>query len=225
MMRIARVVPIVLVTTFCCAAALHAQPAASGASADQPGYAEVNVGATFGHKSDVSVGGEGGWAVMRDLDVFAEVGHIGNAASSELDARATDIANHVGGAANVIAKVTYFDVGVRYRFVLNNPKIRPYVAAGFGAAHVTTETTITINGAPAPPDLVTFGSDLNGTQNAPYFMLGGGATVDFASRYFADLSYRYGRVFERSQDSGGETVVTLAGFNTNRLQIGVGIKF
>ncbi|HZT78473.1 MAG TPA: hypothetical protein VFA27_17625 [Vicinamibacterales bacterium] len=214
--------PILFASLFCCAAALHAQTAASS---ETKGYADVNVGATFGHKSDVSVGGEAGWAVMRDLDVFFEAGHIGNAASSDLDTRANNIANNIGGTANVIAKVNYFDAGVRYRFVVNNPKIRPYVAAGFGAAHVTTQTTVSINGSTAPPELIAFGTDLNGSQTAPELMLGGGATVDVATRYFVDVSYRFARIFQRSEQSGGDTIVTLAAFNTNRLQVGLGIKF
>lgn len=227
MIRIARVVPIVLVFSFCGAAALYAQPAASSAPADTRGYAEFNVGPTFGNKSDVSVGGEGGYQVMRDLFVFAEVGHIGNAASSDLESRANAIANNVGASANVIAKVTYFDAGIRYVFVTNSPKIHPYVTTGFGLAHVTTETTFAVNGTVVPPENlgITLGNDLNGSQTAPYWMLGGGATYDFGSRYFADLSYRYGRVFGKSEQSGSDTVTTLSAFNTSRLQIGVGITF
>ena len=115
MMRIARVVPMCFAFTFCCAAMLQAQSAASG---DTRGYAEFNAGATLGHKSDVSVGGEAGWRLMSNLDVFAEGGHIGNAASSVLESRANTIANNVGATASVIAKVNYFDAGVRYHWVV-----------------------------------------------------------------------------------------------------------
>jgi opacity protein-like surface antigen len=225
MMRIARVVPILFAITVCCAAALQAQPAAAQAATDSRGYAEFTVGPTFGHKSDVAVGAEGGWALKRDLDVFVEFGHIGNAASSDLESRANSIANSVGGTANVIAKVNYFDVGVRYRFVVNNPRLHPYVAVGLGAAFVTTETTVTINGSPAPPDLIAFGTDLNGSQTSFHFTLGGGTTIDFGTRYFGDVSYRWGHVSGKSDSSGGETVTTLEGFNTNRLQLGLGIRF
>ena len=224
MMRIARVVPIVFAITLCAAAALQAQPAASG---DMRGYAEINGGATLGHKSDVSVGGEAGYEVMRNLDVFGEFGHIGNAASADLESRANTIANNVGGTADVVAKVNYFDFGVRYRFTIASaPKVHPYVALGIGGAHVTTETTLSVNGTVVPPDtLVTFGTDLNGSETAPFLMIGGGATVPFASRYFVDVSYRFGRVFEKSETTGGDTVVVLNAFNTNRIQVGLGIKF
>lgn len=224
MMRIARVVPILLAVALCSATALQAQSAPSG---DTRGYAEINGGATLGHKSDVSVGGEAGYQVMPNLDVFGEFGHIGNAASADLEARANTIANNVGGTADVVAKVNYFDVGVRYRFVIAQaPKVHPYVALGIGAAHVTTETTLSVNGTAVPPGtLVTFGDDLNGTHTAPFLMIGGGATVPFASRYFVDLSYRFGRVFEKSETTGTDTVIVLNAFNTNRVQVGLGIKF
>ncbi len=223
MMRIARVVPMLMAFTFCGAAALQAQPAASG---DMRGYAEINGGATLGHKSDLSVGGEAGYQVMSNLDVFGEVGHIGNAASADLESRANVIANNVGATASVIAKVNYFDFGIRYRFVVRQPNVHPYVAVGVGGAHVTTETTLSINGATvAPGTLVTFGSDLNGSETAPLFMIGGGATLTFASRYFADISYRFGRVFGKSETSGSESITVLNAFNTNRVQVGLGIKF
>jgi opacity protein-like surface antigen len=210
-----------VVFSLCSAAVLRAQPAAS---TEPRGYAEGNLGATFGHKSDMSAGGEFGWAVMRDLDVFFEAGHIGNAASSDLESRANSIANYVGATANVIAKVNYFDAGVRYRFVINQPSVRPYVAAGFGGANVNTQTTFSVNGTTVPPESlgIGLGEDLSGTHTVPYFMVGGGATVTFHTRYFADVSYRYGRVFEKKDADGN---VQLAAFNTNRLQVGLGLHF
>lgn len=227
MMRIARVVPMLVAITLGCAPMLHAQTAASQAattSDEMPGYAEFNAGATFGHKSDASFGGEGGYRIHQDLFVFGEVGHIGNAASADLESRAINIANNAGATSDVVAKVTYFDFGIRYVFVTNSPKIHPYVTAGFGGATVTTETTFSVNGTVVPPDSIgiTVGNDLAGTQTAPFFMLGGGANVDFGSRYFADVSYRYGHVSGKTDSNG---VTTLEGFNTNRLQVGVGIKF
>ncbi len=223
MMRIARAVPMLLAMIFCCAPMLRAQPAASAASTEMPGYAEVNVGATLGHKSDVSVGGEAGYRVRPNLFVFGEVGHIGNAASSDLDARATAIANNVGASANAISKVNYFDFGVRY-YIQGTPMVHPYAAVGFGGAHVSNETTLSVNGTVVPPENlgVQFGSDLNGSENSPFLMIGIGADIPFHTRYFADVTYRYGRVFSKSDDAGN---VIIAGLNTNRIQIGVGIKF
>ena len=229
MRRIARVVPMLFAITLGCAPLLRAQTAAPSPAPtdDMPGYVEINAGATFGHKSDASFGGEGGYRVMRDLFIFGEVGHIGNAASADVESRANTIASAAGATASVVAKVTYFDVGGRYLFVTNSPSVHPYVAAGFGGASVNTQTTFSVNGAAVPPDSIgiSVGSDLSGTQTVPFLTFGGGASVDFHGRYFVDVSYRYGRVFGKTDSSSGQTVTTLEAFNTNRLQVGVGVKF
>jgi opacity protein-like surface antigen len=48
-----------------------------------------------------------------------------------------------------------------------------------------------------------------------------GGDMAFAKRYFVDFSYRYGRVLQKTEDSD----VVIAGFNTHRVQIGLGVKF
>jgi opacity protein-like surface antigen len=216
MRRMARVVPIVFAMTVCTAALVRAQTAPAG-SGDTRAYAELNVAATLGHKSDKAVGGEAGFRLTPMFDLLVEGGHIGNAATSDLDARATAIANAVGASANTIAKVNYFDVGVRYHLPVNvKPTVHPYLAVGVGIAQVTTQTTLSQN-----EDLVQFGSDLNGTEKSPFFMIGGGVNVDFAKRYFVDLTYRFGLVFQKT--SGGDVV--LASIGTNRVQAGLGVRF
>lgn len=51
-------------------------------------------------------------------------------------------------------------------------------------------------------------------------MFGGGATVTFATRWFVDLSYRFGRILPKT------SVIDLdAAINTQRAQVGVGVRF
>ena len=135
MMRIARVVPILLVLTLSSAAVASAQTTATPGSTRN--YAEFDFAATLGHKSDTAIGG--------------------------------------------------------------------------GIAHVKNETTLSANS-----DLVQFGTDLNGSEVKPVFMIGAGATVGFAKRYFIDLSYRFGAVF-LGDDSGVN--------KTQRAQVGIGVRF
>jgi hypothetical protein len=71
--------------------------AASGPGPDSKIYAEFNFGPTLGHKSDAFFGGEAGLKITPTLDVFVEGGHMGNVGTSDLDDRATIIANHLGG--------------------------------------------------------------------------------------------------------------------------------
>lgn len=222
MIRSVRVLPILFAVTFCGAAPLHAQSAASTSSRF---YAEIDVAATLGHKSDKAVGGEAGYRLRPQLDVFFEGGHIGNAASADLDSRATTIGNAVGASASAVAKVNYFDAGARYHIqTTRTGPFQPYVTAGVGAAHVKNQTTLSVNGTTVDPTSlgVLFGTDLNGTETSGFFMLGGGGTVPFGKRYLVDVSYRYGRVFQKSDSNGN---VVIAGINTHRVQAGLGITF
>jgi hypothetical protein len=90
-----------------------------------------------------------------------------------------------------------------------------------GIAHVSTETNLAINGAPVGADVVSIGSDLSGSFNRPFIMFGFGAHLTFATRFFGDLSYRFGRV--SGATDGSDEV--LAAVPTQRLQFGVGVHF
>src|SRR3954469_15095591 len=135
MMRYARAAIVCLVGVFCAGTASAQTQKAAPPAIDFPGYAEVNFGATLGHKSDKSVGGELGYRVSTDIDIFVEGGHIGNAATTAFESKGQAIANGVGVGVSAVEKVNYFDFGVRYRIaMLATPRVRPYVAIGIGAA-------------------------------------------------------------------------------------------
>lgn len=221
MMRIVRVVPILLAVAFSTSAAQAQTPAA--APAESKVYAEFNVGATFGHTSDASVGGEGGFRLMPNLNVFVEGGHIGNAATAKLEKNAAKIATSVGATASAVSRMNYFDAGIRYHWPAT-PSVDPYIAFGAGVAQVRNRTALSVNGTVPDPETlgVQFGTDLNGTEREPFIMLGGGATVGFATRYFLDLSYRYGRVFKKNDENGNEVIPAI---NTQRVQAGIGVRF
>src|SRR4051812_607606 len=92
--------------------ALPASAQTASGSADLAWYASVNVGATFGHKSDSSVSGEAGYEMNEKIDLFVEGGHIGNAATSGFEERGTKIANALGATvASAAEAVNFFDVG------------------------------------------------------------------------------------------------------------------
>jgi opacity protein-like surface antigen len=219
MMRCACVATLCLVGNLC-TSAVSAQTPTAALAPDSRFYVELNVGASLGHQSDKSVGVEAGMRVADQLDGFLEGGHIGNAATTDFDERGQKIANSLGASLSSVEKVNYFDVGVRYLVPVMST-VHPYIALGVGIAQVTTETNLTINGAPVGPDAVALGTDLSGTFKRPFIMFGVGATVTFATRFFGDLSYRYGRI---SGETDGSDVV-LAAVPTQRLQIGVGVRF
>jgi opacity protein-like surface antigen len=222
MMRYARAV-IVCVVGSCCAASASAQTQPP-APIDFPGYAALTFGATLGHKSDKSVGGEVGYRATTAVDVFFEGGHIGNAATSTFENKGQTIGNSVGASVSAVEKVNFFDVGIRYRLpMVVSRRVRPYVAFGVGMAQVKNQTVFSVNGTAMDAEAlgIQTGTDLNGTLSKPFVMIGVGGDVRLTHRFFADVSYRYGRVSAEKSDGD----VVLAAVNTNRVQVGVGIRF
>src|SRR5512138_2676876 len=92
MKRSARVVCFSLLASLSAGvSAALAQPAA------EPMYAaQISGGPTLGHTSSGFVSGEFDWRLNEKIDVFGEVGHMANVATSNLDANAATIANAVG---------------------------------------------------------------------------------------------------------------------------------
>jgi len=220
MMRCARLVTCFVIVILAGVSRSQAQ------SASEPRwYGEVTAAATLGHKSDTSFGGEVGGRLSDLLDVFIEGGHMGNVGNTDLDARAQVIADFLGGTVGTTAyKMNFFDVGVKYR-VMETGRWHPYVGIGIGFANVKPEVRFAVNGTDVTDQLeslgVQLGSDLSESHNTFLFVIGAGTTFNFATRYFADLTYRYGRTSEASSDNE----VLIQGLNTQRVQIGVGIRF
>lgn len=221
MMRFARVASYVVIGLFAVSARAQAQPPVGSTADAGRFYAAFTAGATFGHKSSGSVGAEAGGRVTEAIDVFIEGGRMMNVGTQDLDNRALTIANAVGATASASYKVNYFSVGVRVTPQLYLP-VHPYGLFGFGLAQVRAETALAVNGNTVPPESlgVQFGSDLNGTEKKPLLTLGGGVTYPFATRYFVDVSYRYGRILAKTG-----TIENDKGINTNRAQFGVGVRF
>ena len=159
------------------------------------------------------------------LDVFIETGHTGNVGNTDLEARAQVVADFIGGTVGTTAyKLNYFDIGVKYR-VMETGRWHPHVGVGIGFAHITPEVTFAVNGTDVTnqlPELgVQLGADLSEVAQHVSLRLRPRTQVDFGSRYFADLTYRYGRTGSASQDNE----VLVEGLNTQRVQAGVGIRF
>jgi len=221
MMRIARILSLLLAIGLCCAATVQAQQSTSAVPSKY--YASVDAGASLGHSSDKFIGAEAGMHWRDMWDFFLEGGHIGNAATSDFDSRGTLIANAVGATASSVQKVNFANIGVRYHSPIAE-RWDGYVMLGGGFVRISSETVLSVNGTAVDPASlgVQFGADLNGSVSTGDIVFGVGATRDFMDRYYVDLSYRYGRTFTKN-DSDGNPIVP--GLNTQRLQVGVGIRF
>jgi opacity protein-like surface antigen len=224
MTRLARLATVVACSSLAAVQAQAQTPAAAGTDESRRPYLELNVAATVGHNASGSFGGEAGIRVRNHLDVFLEAGRMRNIATSELDSRAQLIATAVGAVSSAHYEVNFGDLGIRYRLPISmmRGKVQPYVVAGVGLAQVRANTTFTVAGAAVTPSSlgILAGSDLEGALKKPLLMLGGGETVTFKKRFFADATIRYGRIFPRTSQIDSDTSI-----NTLRLQLGVGVRF
>jgi hypothetical protein len=217
MARFVRFAVIFIATLTLGSVGAYAQTSPASPGTESKFAAEFAAAATLGHNSSSSFGAEFDYRLMQDYDLFVETGRMRNVTTSDADARANRIAAQVGGTAHPIQKATYFDVGVRYRTLLWSEPWHPYVALGLGVAAVNTHTTLVNTD---PESTVSLGPDLAGTVTKPFLMIGFGVRRPFHGRYFVDGSYRYGRIFARTGVIDGDV-----GSNTQRVQVGVGMRF
>ena len=219
MKRYACVVVVCLAAIFGSGAAAQAQ--VMPPPSDSKMYAEINFGPTLGHKGDKFIGGEAGFRLTGDLDVFVEVGHMGNVATTDLDDRAQIIANFLGATTTTAFKVNYGDVGVRYNFTVS-PMVHPYVLGAVGLANVKTEVAFNVGGSTIDPAArgVQLGGDLSGTHNKTILVFGFGVHVPFKTRFFGDLGYRYGQILAKTDNFETDKAIP-----TQRVVLGVGIRF
>jgi opacity protein-like surface antigen len=188
-------------------------------------YAELNAGATLGHKGDSSISGEAAAQLTERWQLFGEVGRMGNVATSTIDGRAQAIANLMGGSVTTVQRALYADGGLRFQPTPID-RWHPYALVGLGVAGVKTNATFFLNGTVvSAPQLLTLygvqpGTDLSSNVRRLLLMGGGGVHVAFGSRYLVDISYRYGYIFPQTNEIVGDT-----GIQTQRFQTGLGMRF
>ena len=221
MKHFVRYLAAIVVTAASAVGTARAQTAA--ATGPDRGYAAFAIGATFGHKSDSSIGGEVGYGLTDALQVFLEGGRMRNVATTDVNARAQTIANAIGANVSTVQKATYYDAGLKYRL----PRYgmwRPYALLGVGAASLKTAASFSVGGNDVTSRLdqlgVQLGSDLSGTLTKIFLTVGVGTNITFGQRFLADLSYRYGRIFPKTSEIDNDR-----GINAPRVQAGVGIRF
>ncbi len=220
MKRFARVATVCLMAILG-AGVLSAQAQTTSSASDPRMYAELNFGPTLGHKGDKFVGAEAGFRLFEGLYVIVEGSHMGNVGTTDLDQRATIIANHLGGTATTAFKVNHGAAGLRYNIEMGS-RVHPYVLGAVGVASVKTEVEFNVNGTTIDPASrrVQLGGDLSGTLKKAIVVVGFGANVPFATRFFGDIGYRYGRILPKT-----DVFETDKGISTQRVVLGVGVRF
>jgi hypothetical protein len=216
------------VVGFTAAAACATGTASAQSSTADPGKfaAAFTVGATLGNKSSSSFGGEVDYKLGTEWEAFVEFGRMRNVASGDTDDRAGIAADAIGASVSVASKATYVDAGVKYLFLPIFGDYQPYATLGFGVARVTQDVVFSVNGTALSESQLLdqyglqLGNDLAGSTTKPMFLIGAGVSRNFKGRYYFDASYRYGRIFARTGAIDDDS-----GINTQRFQIGAGIRF
>lgn len=195
------------------------------AQADRAIGVQGTVGATFGNKTGASFGGEFDYKLSTEWELFVEGGQMRNVASSQMDEDAQVIATGIGGTADVAEHANYYNVGIKYLMVPFGGGYTPYVGIGGGAARVNKDVSFTVNGQELSElqllsdHGVQLGADLAGITVKPMMTVAVGVSRGFG-RAFMDVSYRYGFIFSKSGSIEDDK-----GLNTQRVQLGIGVRF
>lgn len=191
---------------------------------DYKGYVAGVGGGTYAGKGGALFGGEVGWKLAENVEVFGEVGRMTDITSSSSKDAADTVAAYLNSlglgtaTGSVKTPVNYGAVGVRY-FVMTTDRYQPYLVASVGGANVERKPAFTVSGADVTGSLssttygVQLGKDLDGKSNRAMVTAGGGVRVP-VGRMFVDANVRYGRVFTEVK---GTSIV--------RFTAGVGYRF
>jgi len=203
----------VAVTLILCAGAATASAQATPAQSTPapPGYVELVANSTFGNVTSQAYGGEIGYRVWNEAQLYVEGGVVRNAATSSLDTAAQAIAAALGQLQP--SAVTYFSAGIRLP-LSTHAKVTPYVIAGFGLAKVKKDVAFQIASSEPITQYVTLGEDLTGSQNSPLLNVGAGVAWPVWQRMVIDFQFRVMRVFAEDE-----------GMNIGRGGVGVGFRF
>jgi len=201
------------------AARASAQATPAQSTSATSGYVELVANSTFGNVTSQAYGGEIGYRVWNEAQLYVEGGVVRNAATSSLSTAAQSIAGALAQLQpaavtySVKQPVTYFSAGIRFP-LSTQAKVIPYVIAGFGLAKVKKDVSFEIASSEPITQYVTLGEDLSGSQNSPLLNVGVGAAWPVWQRMVIDFQFRVMRVFAEDE-----------GMNIGRGGVGVGFRF
>lgn len=200
-------------------ASAQARTTTATPTAETKGYAEVVANSTFGNVTSQAYGGEIGYAVWNQVQLFLEGGQVRNAASSTLSSNAQVIAAALtqlqpsAVSYSVKQPINYFNVGLRFPFTVDS-KLKPYVLVGGGIAQVKRDVSFALASSESLSSYVTLGDDLSGRKNSGAFTAGAGVMWPVYQRVVVDFQFRLLRVFAEGE-----------GINVGRAGIGLGFQF
>ncbi len=182
-----------------CVLALACAGTASAQSEGQM-YARGLFGVTFGtSSSDVVLAGTYGVAVTSTLDVFGEIGWMGNVLDSDtgdlFDVLEDTLERqfNVDIDASLKARSFYGIGGVRFNPDLQT-RIKPFAEGGIGFARTKLNVDIEVAGIDLSDE---FEAEFDTDESSTDFllMLGGGVNIPINTSFSVDAGYRFNRIF------------------------------
>lgn len=197
----------------------------SAAAQDGAGFVGGLGGVTFNTVTSGIFAGRGGVHIGRGLFVIGEVGRAQNvlpkAIEEDLDDAEAFLEQVTGLPVSLELELpaTYGFGGVRWA-APGGRRIRPFLEAGVGVAHLAAEIRATVAGVPVPQDVIDQFDDLDLDTNEVLLAVGGGLNLGLSRIVSIDAGYRYMRVFLEEAAVSVNTAV-----NTSVLYVGVNIGF
>jgi hypothetical protein len=190
--------------------------APSNAAAQEGAYAGALGGVTFHTVSSGLFAGNAGLRVGRGLFVVGEVGRAADVLpteiADELDDAEALIEELIGLPASLRVSVpmTYAFGGLRW-LAPGERRIRPFLEAGLGVAHLSADIRASIGGVPVPDDLIDDFEPVDLDTNELLVALGGGVSIGLTRALAVDAGYRYFHVSVEEDAPAINTSVVYAG--------------
>lgn len=230
-----------LTTVLGTALTLAVVAAAAPAFAQEPGIQQAN-GYTSAFGGAVWAGGnstgsvlfEGGARIAPHIMGFGNVGRFSDLRAdlnATLDSAKSSLSNQGFGIIDESTLPAWYGIGGVRAEMFATKRALPYVLGGIGAARLDPTTRFTFSSGILPDGSApSVGTDVTATlesmgslsepasSTAFMFMLGGGAQIPLASRWAADVGYRYSRI-------AADDALSATALNTNAITFGVGYRF
>jgi opacity protein-like surface antigen len=176
---------------------------ASAGTGEYRVYVEFVAHSAFGNAPSQSYGAEGGFSVVKQLQVFVIAGRTSNVAPVTLGTNAQIIAAYLQRTQNATVSfsakepVTFGVAGLKY-MIPTGSRAEPYVMGGAGVASVSSDVHFLLSGTDVTSNLasygVTLGTDLSGKLTKPMLDFGGGVAWPLWKNIAIDFQYRFGRI-------------------------------
>jgi opacity protein-like surface antigen len=194
------------------------------AAAQERGFVQGMAGLTFGTETSTVFGGGFGVNVAPSFQITGELGYMRNILPKFIQDDANEAARGIEELILLIfrervdvrvdAKAPAFYGMAGGRFIAPTGRVRPFVGASAGFAHVSPEVRLELDDEDVTEDAIDEGF-LDRPESVSKFLMtaGGGVTINAGRAVAIDIGYTWMRIFATQ------------GINVNRAYAAVGYRF